>query len=118
MKVKFTGLTPTLQVRDLDKAIAFYTSLGFETAWIWPEEAPSHASLKKDEISFMISLQDVSKDIQAGDLYFWVDDIDAYHTQLKDAGIDVPELKDTDYGMRDTSITDPWGNQLTFGTPL
>ena len=35
--------------------------------------------------------------------------------KLKDAGLDVPELADTDYGMRDTSITDPWGHHLTFG---
>lgn len=115
MAIKFTGLTPTLQVNDLDQAIAFYTMLGFQTQWIWPEEKPTHASLQKDATSFMISLVDPSKEIQRSDLYFWVEDIESYFIQLKDAGLDIPELADTDYGMRDTSITDPWGHHLTFG---
>ena len=117
MAVKFTGLTPTLQVHDLDQAIAFYAKLGFETGWIWPEGKPTHASLKKDGVSFMIALVDESREIQQGDLYFWVEDIEGYAKKLKDAGIDIPDLTDTEYGMRDASIADPWGHHLTFGEP-
>ena len=118
MSIKFTGLTPTLQVSDLDQAIAFYGKLGFEAQWIWPDGKPTHASLKKDAVSFMIALQDNAKDIQRGDLYFWVEDIESYSRLLKEAGLNVPDLADTEYGMRDTSITDPWGHHLTFGEPL
>lgn len=117
MKGKFTGLTPTLQVHDLDKAIAFYALLGFEAQWKWPEDSPTHASLKKDETSFMLSLVAESKEVQRGDLYFWVEGIESYHQELREAGIEVPDLVQTDYGMLDTSMTDPWGHHLTFGEP-
>lgn len=117
MNSKFTGLTVTIGVRSLDDAISFYRKLGLETQWKWPEENPTHASLKKDDVNFMITLVDDKKDIPTADLYFWINDIKLFHQHLKDQGIDVGELEQTDYGMLDTSIKDPYGHQLTFGEP-
>jgi uncharacterized glyoxalase superfamily protein PhnB len=115
MHVKFTGLTPTIGVGSLDTAIAFYSKLGFEAQWKWPDQNPTHASLKKDETNFMITFVRNEEKIQKGDLYFWVENIKEYYQNLIESGVEVPALVKTDYGMLDTSITDPWGHQLTFG---
>ena len=117
MSVKFTKLTPTIQVHSLDEGIAFYEKLGFKAQWKWPDDQPTHSSLAKDEISFMITSVEKEKGIQKADLYFWVNDVEEYHRKVKGSGVDLPDLVKTDYGMLDTSIVDPWGNHLTFGEP-
>jgi catechol 2,3-dioxygenase-like lactoylglutathione lyase family enzyme len=117
MSVKFTGLTPTIGVGSLDEAIDFYSKLGFEAQWKWPESNPTHSSLKRDGTNFMIQLIINPEEIQKGDLYFWVQNIQEFHQSLKDQGLDLPHLSKTEYGMLDTSLNDPWGHHLTFGEP-
>ena len=42
--------------------------------------------------------------------------LDDFHRRLRqELGAEVPAIVETDYGMRDFSLTDPWGHQLTFG---
>ena len=115
--MKVTGINPTLQVYDLKKASDFYTSLGFNLDWIWPDDNPTHGSVSSGEFSFMFTkIEDATKP-QIGDLYFRVENVEKLHASLKSKNIEVSELTKTAYGMLDFSVTDPNGHHLVFGEP-
>lgn len=126
---------PTLAVPDLEVGIDFYSRLGFEVDWRWPDDAPTHAGLMLGSCSIMLSLGEPA---ERADVYFIVDDVSACHTAVMAgrpwelaaaAGSianrldcpparslqqpEVPEPKG--YGLRDFSIVDPWGHHLAFG---
>ena len=48
-------------------------------------------------------------------LYFYPDDVTAYHRDARAKGLDVPDLEVTFYGMREFRIDDPDGNRLWIG---
>lgn len=52
---------------------------------------------------------------QAGVLYLYPDDIEAYHRLVRDNGLTVPDLEVTFYGMTEFGIEDPDGNRLWIG---
>ena len=49
-------------------------------------------------------------------VYVVVDDADAAFARARDAGADVTEPVDQDYGSRDITVTDPDGNRWSLGT--
>jgi uncharacterized glyoxalase superfamily protein PhnB len=49
-------------------------------------------------------------------IYVVVDDADVAYRRAKEAGADVTEPVDQDYGSRDLTITDPDGNRWSLGT--
>lgn len=102
---------PTLAVDDLDRAVTYYEALGFERDWSYPsDEDPTHVGLDFGPVHLMLSLcHDPPSEIQRQNLYFVLESLSAYHQRLRSA------LGDSDYGMRDVSLQDPWGHLLTFG---
>ena len=115
--MKVTGINPTLQVHDLNEAAEFYTSLGFELEWLWPDDAPTHGSVSSNGYSFMFVKIEKDAKPEIGDLYFRVENVAQLHSELKDKNIDVSELVKTEYGMLDFSVNDPYGHHLVFGEP-
>ena len=128
---------PTLAVPDLEVGIGFYSRLGFELDWKWPDEAPTHAGLFLGSCSIMLSLGEPT---ERADVYFIVDDVSACHAAMSasrpwelaaaagaiakhpdcppDRSLQRPEAPDSQgYGMREFWIVDPWGHLLTFGQP-
>ena len=114
---KLSAIVTTIQVPHLEKAIEYYEQFDFVKEWAWPDADPTHASLSKDGIGFMITKSLDHTSIQKGDLYFRISNVEGYYSYLKDQGIIDVELVQSDYGMLDFSITDPWGHRLTFGEP-
>ena len=106
---------PTIACTDLDQATEFYGDLGFQREWIWPDEYPSHASFATNDVGFMIVIQPADSVIQKADLYFIVSEIEGYHQSLVYRGIAVSDLIETNYGMKDFSVNDPWGHHFVFG---
>jgi uncharacterized glyoxalase superfamily protein PhnB len=49
-------------------------------------------------------------------VYVVVDDADAAYERAKNAGAEVTEPVDQDYGSRDITVTDPDGNRWALGT--
>jgi uncharacterized glyoxalase superfamily protein PhnB len=49
-------------------------------------------------------------------VYVVVPDADAAYRRAKDAGAEVSEPVDQDYGSRDITVTDPDGNRWSLGT--
>lgn len=104
-----------LPVKSLPASVAFYQKLGFSVErgndeWRW-------AMLRFNECRLMID-----ESIQRGPgaavrsvLYLYPDSITDYHQQVRAAGMVVPELEVTFYGMKEFRIEDPDGNQLWIG---
>ena len=112
------SVIPTLFVDDLPEAEVFYSRLGFHRDWSYPEDGtPSHLGFCFGDVTVMLALNpQPGRRVERQNLYFVVKRVDELHQRLaRELGGVVTEIEDADYGMRDFSITDPWGHLLTFG---
>lgn len=113
--MKMTRLIPMLPVRSMPASVAYYRKLGFSVEqrnddWRW-------AMLCFGECRLMVD-QSINVHPQAPRtcvLYLYPDDITAYHHSLRENGVNVPELEESFYGMREFRIEDPDGNRLWIG---
>jgi catechol 2,3-dioxygenase-like lactoylglutathione lyase family enzyme len=104
-----------LPVVHMPRSVEFYQKLGFTVEnrndqWGW-------AMLRLDECRLMLDQSihlhpDVPKQ---GVLYLYPDDIVTYHRQVRAAGLEIPDLEVTFYGMTEFRIEDPDGNRLWIG---
>lgn len=108
-------IIPMQPVRHLPRAIDFYEKLGFTVEdrrddWGW-------AKLRWGECRVMLdqSINAAADAPRGAVLYLYPDDLVAFHRQARDNGLDVPDLDDTFYGMREFRIDDPDGNRLWIG---
>jgi uncharacterized glyoxalase superfamily protein PhnB len=115
--MKLNRLVPMLPVKSLSASVAFYRKLGFSVErsndeWGW-------AMLRFDDCRLMIdeSIQRGARAAIRSVLYLYPDSITDYHQQVRAAGLAVPELEVTFYGMKEFRIEDPDGNQLWIGEP-
>ena len=110
-----TRLTPMLPVESVAASVRFYEKLGFSVEqrndhWGW-------AMLRLDECRLMVD-QSINRDPAAprqSVLYLYPADIVAYHRQVRENGLDLPDLDVTFYGMTEFRIDDPDGNRLWIG---
>ena len=117
-------LSPTLAVRDMKETIKFYkNSLGFKMGLAFPDaNNPGYAELSKDGMVLMfISAKDckIGSEEKLGvgvNLYMQIDgDIDEYYQELKKRGVKITvDIADEPYGIRDFTVEDINGYQLTF----
>jgi catechol 2,3-dioxygenase-like lactoylglutathione lyase family enzyme len=112
--VECTRLNPSLRVRDVARAIEFYTTrLGFTLGFTWGEPLRMAG----------VNLAEVQIFLQQGDpgsvpalVYFVVDDADALHAYQAGNGAKVLSApNDQAYELRDYTVADLDGNELTFG---
>lgn len=113
--MKLTRLIPMLPVRSMPDSIAFYQKLGFTVEnrndnWGW-------AMLLHDDCRIMLdqSINTHPNAPRSGVLYLYPDDIVAYHAQVRAAGIAIPNLETTFYGLTEFRLEDPDGNRLWIG---
>jgi len=117
-------ISPTLAVRDMKKTIDFYTNaLGFKLGMVFPGiENPEYADLSKDGMVLMFlsaANLGIGSDEKLGvgvNLYMQIDgNIDEYYDKLKKGGVSIPvDIKDEPFGIRDFTVEDVDGYQLTF----
>lgn len=115
------SIYPVIRCEDARAAIDFYCeAYGFERLEVHVEEGQIvHAELRYGEGVIMPSDRTVGMQADHGPswTYVAVEDADAHHARAKAAGAEiVRELEDQDYGSRDYSSKDPWGNMWSFGT--
>lgn len=113
--MKMTRLIPMLPVRSMPVSVAFYQKLGFSIEqrrdeWHWAMLCFGECRLMLDQ---SINVHPDAPRMSV--LYLYPDDITAYHAQVRSNGLDVPELEDSFYGMREFRIDDPDGNRLWIG---
>ncbi len=104
---------PGLPVRDVAAATEFYlTKLGFKPGFTWGSP-PELAGVNLGAVQIFLQS---AKQPGAGSVYFVVGDADQLHDFHRANGVeDLVPPGDRAYGLRDYSIRDLDGNELTFG---
>jgi len=122
-----TGLAPVLLVTDVRVAAEYYRDrLGFGVTFY--DRIPDHyAYAERDGCHVHFArfegapprpnVEVVPPDMF--DVYFWVEDVDAFHEEVVARGAEVI-LPPTDqgYGLREIRVRDPFGYILAFGQAL
>jgi uncharacterized glyoxalase superfamily protein PhnB len=116
--MRIHNVTPILRMFDEVKAKAFYVDfLGFHLDWEHRFEADMPLYMQVSRSDCVLHLSEHHGDSSPGaHMRIEVDDIDQFHAELiaKHFKYARPGLHDTPWGSRDTSVTDPFGNKLTF----
>jgi len=109
------SLIPMIPVRSLDQSVAFYAKVGFSVEqrndeWGW-------AMLSFADCKIMIdrSINTQPNAQRQSVLYLYPSDIRAYHQRVRSAGLPIPDLDTTFYGMTEFRLADPDGNRLWIG---
>ena len=113
--MKLNGIIPMLPVRSMPASVVFYEKLGFRTDQ--RDDTRGWAMLRFDESGLMLD-QSINHQPDAprqSVLYFYPQDIVEYHRSVRAAGVVVPELDVTFYGMKEFRLSDPDGNRLWIG---
>ncbi len=110
-----TRIIAMLPVGNLAASIQFYERLGFGVEqrrddWGW-------AMLTFGECRLMLdrSINQHPAAPRQSVLYLYLDDLVAYHQQVRENGLVVPDLDTTFYDMTEFRIDDPDGNRLWIG---
>ena len=115
-KPRFEAVTPRVPVHSVEEALTFYRNqLGFDLGWTWGVPV-THANVCRDSISLDLISAPAEKRGTAM-AYIQVKGVDAYYAELRARGVNLSDLGDRQYGMRDFEVVDPNGNRLAFGEP-
>jgi catechol 2,3-dioxygenase-like lactoylglutathione lyase family enzyme len=113
--MKMNRLIPMLPVKSMPASVEFYQKLGFSVErrnddWGW-------AMLFLDECRLMVDQSiNLHRDApRQSVLYLYPEDIGEYHRQVRESGLDVPDLDVTFYGLTEFRFDDPDGNRLWIG---
>jgi catechol 2,3-dioxygenase-like lactoylglutathione lyase family enzyme len=113
--MKMNRLIPMLPVRSMPASVEFYQKLGFSVEtrnddWGW-------AMLRFDECRLMVDQSINVKPAAARQfvLYLYPENVVAYHRELREKSLAIPDLDVTFYGMTEFRFDDPDGNRLWVG---
>ena len=110
--------TPILRIFDEAKAREFYVGfLGFTVDWTHRVEPglPLYMQVSRDEC--VIHLSEHHGDCTPGSaVRIEAADVDALRSSITAKGYSYarPDVEETPWGTREMSVTDPFGNRLTF----
>ena len=120
-------ISPLLAARDMKETIEYYQkSLGFKVGMAYPNiNNAEYVDLTKDGVVLMFipaTNMGVSGEEKLGigvNHYIEIDgDIDDYYDELKKKGVNITvDIKDEPYGVRDFTVVDINGYQLSFARP-
>ena len=108
--------TPIFTVHDGEMATEFYRRLGFEiidyddSYWIVVTEG--------EELLHLQAAPAGAAHIGRSTAYLNVADVDGHHHEWSSLGIQVSDLGDRPWGMREFRVEDPSGNTLRVGQNL
>ena len=108
----------TFHVADMRKSLNFYHDiLGMEV--LYGGENSVFSSLRaNDSQSAILNLQQSKAETGWGRLIFYVTDVDAFWTHLKEQGFRPEIPQDAPWGERFFHMPDPDGHELSFAKPL
>jgi catechol 2,3-dioxygenase-like lactoylglutathione lyase family enzyme len=120
--VSLAKTTPILRIFDEAKAKEFYVGfLGFHVDWEHRFEPglPLYMQVARDACALHLS-EHLGDCCPGAALRIEVSDLDAFHVELrsKDYKYARPGIEAMPWGTRDMSVTDPFGNRLTFTTRI
>ena len=115
-------ITPILRIFDETKAKEFYVGfLGFNVDWEhrFQNNMPLYMQVSRDNC--VLHLSEHHGDCTPGSaLRIQATELDAYHAELtaKQYKYYRPGIEEMPWGTRDMSVQDPFGNRLTFTSPI
>lgn len=121
--MQLKSLVPMLSVVDVEKTLRFYQeTLRFEVVErLEHDRLVQWASVKSGDTELMFTRCEVAQSVlpfstkESLVLYFYPDDVEALHRDLKAGNYPVGDLRVTCYGMKECVVIDPDGYQLWFG---
>jgi catechol 2,3-dioxygenase-like lactoylglutathione lyase family enzyme len=112
---RVVGVEPIFGVSDVPRAVAHYEQLGFSTS----HHDEGYAFAHRDRLTIHLAGPGADPDrVGGGSIYMHVDDADALAKEWRNAGVDLVEPQDYEWGKREGSHVDPDGNLIRFGSPL
>lgn len=116
--MRFSKTTPILRIFDERKATEFYVDyLGFTIDWThrFEEGTPLYLQVSRDGCVLHLS-EHHGDGCPGSSMRIESDDIEAFHRELtaKRYAYMRPGLEQTEWGSRDVTVIDPFGNRLTF----
>jgi catechol 2,3-dioxygenase-like lactoylglutathione lyase family enzyme len=121
------AISPFFIVRDVSESIAFYRDLlGFEVAFLTPEDAPFFAIVRRDRAQLMLKALGVrplpnpkQHPLARWDAFILAPDPDAVAAEFGARGVTLrAPLDDTEDQLRGFELEDPDGYVLFFGRPV
>jgi uncharacterized glyoxalase superfamily protein PhnB len=112
--------TPTLPVADIAEAVAFYERAGFGVRIYRDEhgdggEGFAFVDFDGQSVFDLDGIPDLDVAANHSGCYLITDDAEAWHARMTAARLAVTELADQPWGMREFTLTDPWGNHVRIG---
>jgi len=106
----------TFAVRDMARSVAFYRKLGLRL--IRGGQHSSFSSFRLGEAYVNLATASSYDGEWWGRVIFRVNDVDAYHQSLTEAGLKPDQPKDAPWGERFFHLVDPDGHELSFAQLL
>jgi catechol 2,3-dioxygenase-like lactoylglutathione lyase family enzyme len=112
------GAATVFAVRDMTASLAFYRDgLGFTVNFEWGTPV-AYACLCRDAVDLHL-IAGAPRLPGQGAVCLFVADVDALHAEWAARNLGLPQAPaDRPYGMRDFSLTDPDGNEITAGKAI
>lgn len=118
------NMTPMLSVASIQKTLDFYKDiLDFDIIDQFEEDGSiKWACIESGDIEMMFSQQSESAKSNPSKkkgivLYFYVEDVQELHSNLRNKGYETADLRVTIYGMREFQLEDPDGYELWLAEP-
>lgn len=111
---------PVLRMEDPSLAEKFYCEmLGFTKRSLYfpipGKDSPAYLSLEQDGAQVHLSSYTATT---LASVYFNVRDIDTLFAELSARGVKCRAPIDQTWAKREIALSDPFGNKLTFGSPI
>ena len=115
MVVKYISAI-TLAVRDMARAVDFYTKLDLKL--VYRGEAATFTSFRAGEGYINLTLQPNQQIVPWGRVILRVEDVDALYRRFEAQGLSPEEPRDAEWGERYFHMRDPDGHELSFAQLL
>lgn len=118
--MNFEGLIPVIQCQHIEKTLAFYQQA---LRYIIINKTENDAGLqwayiKSDNTTLMLQKKSVSISNSSSNniiLHYFTSDVAAQHQFMAAKGVNVGQLEDTAYHIRQFYVSDPEGNKIAIG---
>jgi catechol 2,3-dioxygenase-like lactoylglutathione lyase family enzyme len=108
----------TFRVANMADSVRFYREvLGMELLY-GGEDAGFSSLCAKDARSAILNLEQGDRVTRWGRLIFYVTDVNAFWTHLKERGFNPEIPRDASWGERYFHMPDPDGHELSFARPI
>jgi catechol 2,3-dioxygenase-like lactoylglutathione lyase family enzyme len=112
----FTRVIPDLAVNDIDRSLAFYGQLGFQTVY----QDPGFAIVKRDAVALHLNRCPVKATENESACRIIVTSIETLYQQCLPMNAIHPNgpLTTKPYGFKEFALVDPSGVLITFAEPV